>query len=86
MIPLGAQGRYRIDRSWDKTVVVLTNDRKDNRSWSRTTGGEVVTNLAATPLSLGTIRLELELSRPSSPTVAIIKRGNRPHLLLTYLR
>ena len=86
LIPLGKQGRYRVDTSWDKIVVVHNTSRKGARAWSRATGGEVVTNLAATPLSYGTVRVEMELSRPATPAVSLIKRGNVPHLLLTFLR
>ena len=86
LLPLGKQGRYRVDTSWDKIVVVHNSERKGARAWTKVTGGELVTNLAMTPLSYGTVRLEVELSRPATPAVNVIKRGGRPHLLLTFLR
>ena len=86
LIPLGKQGRYRVDTSWDKIVVVHNSDRKGIRAWSRTTGGEVVSNLALTPLSYGTVRVEMELSRPATPLISLVKRGHLPHLLVTFYR
>ena len=86
LIPLGLDGRYSIDTSWDRTTVVYSNDRTETKARSRATGGEVVTNLAVTLLSYSTARAEIELSRPATPLVKRVKRGKRPHLLLTFLR
>jgi hypothetical protein len=86
LLPLG-RARYQVTTSWDRTVVILNGDGVEAIARGDVVAdGKVVAGISLRKLRYGSVRAVVELSRPATPSVAVIQHQGRSTLRLTYLR
>jgi hypothetical protein len=77
---------YRVDSAWDRSVIVLSGELADEMSLgTQPVQGQVVSTIDTSALRSSTVRVMIELNRPASPDVEIVRRGSARYLRVSYL-